>query len=113
MIDDPRKLLASIIETLYKQNLILSSMTQGFNDLVMLTFNNLPKCQHTNCENPTTFKKKAKESAQFICDRHLAEGILNKTEAYDEWVEVDCAESIRSLIESSQHQKSLFEVTLH
>ena len=63
MSDDPRKILKSVVETLYRQSLVLGVMTNGFNDLVIMCLSNLPKCNHEGCENPTTFKKRTGVSA--------------------------------------------------
>ncbi len=113
MSDDPRKILKSVVETLYRQSMVLGVMTNGFNDLVIMCLSNLPKCNHEGCENPTTFKKRTEVSAPFICDRHLAEGIVNKTEIQEDWIEVDNVEHIRSLDEYVNIRKTALETTVH
>jgi hypothetical protein len=113
MSDDPRKILKSVVETLYRQSYVLGAMTNGFNDLVVMCLSNLPKCNHEGCENPTTFKKTTKVSAHFICDRHLAEGIVNKIEIQEDWVEVENVEHIRSLDEYVNTRKNASEMTVH
>ena len=109
MSEDPKTVIKAIIETLYRQSFILEAMSSGLSSTISLCLANLPKCCQEDCENATTWKNKTSE--QFICDRHLAEGIVNKTQAQESWCEVDAVDNIRTLSDYAEIRKNAMEMS--
>lgn len=111
MSEDPKSVIKAIIETLYRQSFILEAMSSGLSSTISLCLANLPKCCREDCEHATTWKNEA--NGQFICDRHLAEGIVNKTQSQESWHEVDAVDSIRTLADYAEIRKNAMEMTVN
>jgi hypothetical protein len=111
MSEDPKTIIKSIVETLYRQSFILEAMSSGISNTISLCLASLPKCCHEECENSTTWK--SKDSAKFICDRHLAEDIVKKNQSQDSWEEVPAVDNIRVLADYAEIRKNAFEMTVN
>lgn len=111
MSEDPKTVIKAVIETLYRQSFILEAMSSGLSNMISLCLANLPKCCQEDCENATTWKNE--NSGQFICDRHLAEGIVNKTQVQESWQEVEAVDNIRTLSEYAEIRKNVVEMTVN
>lgn len=111
MSDDPKSVIKAIIETLYRQSFVIEAMSSGLSNTISLCLANLPKCRHEECENATTWRRDS--DGQFICDRHLAEGIVNGAQVQKCWNEVDAAENIRILADYAEIRKNAMEMTVN
>ena len=112
MSEDPKTVIKAIIETLYRQSFILEAMSSGLSNTITLCLANLPKCCQEDCENSTTWSNKS-DPSQYICDRHLAQGIVNKTQCQESWQEVNAVDSIRILADYAEIRRNAVEMTVN
>lgn len=112
MPEDPKTIIKAIIETLYRQSFVLEAMSNGLSNTITLCLASLPKCCQEDCENSATWSNKG-DPSQYICDRHLAQGIVNKTQDQESWREVDAVDSIRTLADYAEIRKNALEMTVN
>jgi len=93
-MEEIQKAVKSIIETLYRQSLVLNAMSEGIGAMMVLHHNSLDKCQMEDCDSACTFCSKTDQRR--VCDRHYAKSIIDRgEEAEEDWDPVSGSQEIR------------------
>ena len=86
--EDPIVILSKVVT---KQQLIVNSMSKMVTDLVKITISSLKKCDHDDCNLPSTMS----HNETYMCDRHVATNIVSKFSNEKDWKEIENVEQIR------------------
>jgi len=107
-------LLLAAIKLVAKHEAVLTSLSQVLIHVIRVVFPDIRKCEHSTCDKPATVKHQYLNVT--FCDHHTAKAIVNAAHNFinadkldtmndvrstimreDDWVDVENAESIRSL----------------
>ena len=105
-MEEIQKAIKSIIETLYRQSLILNAMSEGVGALMVVQHKMLDKCQEEECNHASTFYSKV--DSKRVCDKHYAKSVVAHGEASeDDWVSSEASDEIRIIQDFISTRSSL------
>jgi hypothetical protein len=84
-----------IVETLYRQALVLEAMSEGVGALMVLAGDAAKKCSDEECSRLMTME--IVEKGKGFCDRHYAESITGGETQPEDWTEISNCEHIRKI----------------
>lgn len=106
LMEEIHKAIKSIIETQYRQSLVLSAISEGVGAIMVLQHKALDKCCEEDCEFASTFISKVDHKR--VCDRHYAESVVSHgDESEDDWVPDQYSDEIRIIQDFVSTRKTL------
>jgi hypothetical protein len=102
------KFLKMVQKMLIHHQYTIETIKETLGDSAIVTLSTAQRCEHSDCEHPSTVRHSNHSS--HLCDRHLAEKIMQGSEKEEEWDDLHYADCIRNLYDyadaKEQHDRA-------